>query len=195
MRQNLKMKIFLLLLLSCLPVLSFAQQDCKLSVITTDDGREVKTTQEYLMYENVFGTAASYIFFTLSINDGVPLLNLQLLTKSKELTKIYCMDKSSRIYLQLSNGKIATLMSVYDEQCSGLVYDENDKNNIRILTNSFYFTQGTLEDLEKYPVTFMRIRYISDTIDYTIRKELQSETTPGKYFPETYFMTNLKCIK
>jgi len=173
-----------------------AQEECKYSELSAEGAPLLKSTTEYLMYEKNFGGSSNYIFFSLTISDGVPILNFQLLAKSKDFPKIYCLDKASKIYLQLTNGKIVTLINAYDEHCSGLMYDESEKNNIRVLTSSFLFTKGSLEDLEKYPIALMRVKYSTDTVDYPINKELTSESVgEGKYLPETYFMNHLKCIQ
>lgn len=188
-------KIFLALTLGLSLSLSAQQTDCQYSEVNDKIGEEIKTTKDHLMYEKVFAGSSSYIFFSLSNSQGVPMLNFQLLAKSKDFPKVYCLDKSSRIYLQLSNNKIITLICGTEEQCGGLVYDSTEKNNIRILTGSFLFTKGSLEDLEKFPISFIRVKYASETVDYNVKKELQSETMGQKYNPETYFMNTLKCIQ
>lgn len=190
------MKKFLLFLLLGLSFTANAQnKDCEYTVISSEGGNEVKSTKEYLMYEKVFGGTSQFMFFSMTNNEGVPILNFQLLAKSKEFPKVYCLDKTSKIYVQLTNGKIITLISATEEQCSGLVYDSAEKNNLRILTGSFLFTKGSLEDLEKYSISFIRIKYVNETVDYPIKKELNSESMSQKYFPEAYFINNLKCIQ
>ncbi|AWH85508.1 hypothetical protein HYN59_10460 [Flavobacterium album] len=185
-------------LLFALLFLSFAvtaQEDCKTNEVTNEDGTIVKSTNDYMMYEKVFAGTSQFIFFSLSNSDGVPMLNFQMLFKSKEFPKAYCLDKASRMYIQLNNGKIVTLISALDEQCAGLVYDAAEKNNIRVLTGVFLFTVGSVEDLEKFPISFIRVKYATETIDYPVKKELNSETMAKKYYPESYFINSLKCIK
>jgi hypothetical protein len=187
-------KLFLFLLLG-LSLATAAQEDCQYNVMTNDQGVEVKSTKEYLMYEKVFGGTSQFMFFSMTNSEGVPLLNFQFLAKSKDFPKVYCLDKNSKIYVQLINGKIITLISATEDQCSGLIYDSAEKNNLRILSGTFLFTKGSLEDLEKYPISFIRIKYVNETVDYPVKKELQSEGITGKYFPEAYFVNNLKCIQ
>lgn len=193
------MKKLLLLLFLGLPIISTAQnkeqKDCDYSIIQAEDGSEIKSTSEYLMYERVFGGTSTFMFFSLTNTQGIPVLNFQLLAKSKDFPKVYCLDKASKIYIQLINGKIYTLVSALEEQCSGLIYDSNDKNNIRVLTGKFLFTKGSLEEMEKYPIAFIRVKYTNDTVDYPVKKELDSENLSKKYFPESYFVNNLKCIQ
>ncbi|RWX01478.1 hypothetical protein [Flavobacterium cerinum] len=187
-------KLFLSLLLG-LSFIANAQEDCQYTIVTTEENKEIKSTKEYLMHEKVFGNTSQFMFFSLSNNDGVPLLNFQMLAKSKEFPKSYCLDKTSKIYIQLLNGTIITLISALDEQCSSLIYDNTEKNNIRILTGTFLFTKGSLEELEKYPISFIRVKYVNESVDYPMKKELQSESMSKKYFPESYFMNFLKCIQ
>jgi len=189
------MKKFVLLLIFCYSLTANAQDDCQYSISPTKENNELKTTTDQLMYEMVFGGTSTFIFFSLTNSDGVPLLNFQLLSKGKEFPKMYCLNKASKIYLQLVNGKIVTLVNAFDERCSTLLYDETEKNNIRTLNTSFLFTKGSLEDLEKYPISFMRIKYATETVDYPIKKELASETMKVSYRPESYFINNLKCIQ
>lgn len=180
----------LFIVLSC----SSNAQECEYSIAGTA-AQNLKTTKEYLISEKVFGGTSSYIFFSLSTINDVPVLNFKLLSKSKDFPKAYCLDKISKIYFQLSNGKLITLLNAYDEQCASLVYDSNEKNNLRILTGSFYFSQGSLEYLEKYPITIMKVKYSTENVDYTIKKEIKSELNGKVYNPETYFNNFLKCIK
>jgi hypothetical protein len=187
------------LLFFSLLIMTFAgnaqQNDCKLTEIPNEDGTVIKSTSEYMMYEKVFAGTSQFVFFSLSNNSGIPVLNFQLLSKSKEFPKAYCLDKASKIYIQLNNGKIITLISALEEQCAGLVYDQAEKNNIRILSGMFLFTKGSFDELEKTPISFIRVKYATETVDYPIRKELNSETMAQKYYPENYFINTLKCIE
>ncbi|KGO93910.1 hypothetical protein [Flavobacterium subsaxonicum] len=170
-------------------------QDCQYSVEDATPGEELKTTKDYLMYEKVFAGTSQFLFFSLSKSQGTPILNFQLLSKSKDFPQQYCLDAASKVYLQLNNGKIITLLSATEDQCAGLMYDNNEKNNIRVLTGMFLFTKGSLEELEKSQISFIRVKYATETVDYIIKKDLQSEAMGQKYEPETYFIKTLKCIK
>jgi hypothetical protein len=189
------MKKFLLLAFTIISFAANAQTDCKTTEEKNEDGTVVKSTPDHMMYEKVFAGSSQFIFFSLSSHDGTPVLNFQLLAKSKEFPKAYCLDKASRIFIQLTSGKIITLISALEEQCAGLVYDSTEKNNIRILTGMFLFTKGSLEELENSPISFIRVKYATETVDYPVKKELNSETTSVKYYPEAYFINTLKCIK
>lgn len=185
-----------MLLMLGLTLTGMAQnKDCDYSVNSKEDGKEIRTTKEYMMYERVFGGTSTFVFFSLTSADGLPLLNFQMLAKSKEFPKAQCLDKASKIHLQLESGKIVTLINALEtENCAGLIYDSEGQNNIRILTGTFLFTKGSLEELEKSPVTIMRVKYATEMVDYSIRKEITSETNAVKYNPESYFINNLKCL-
>ena len=170
-------------------------QDCQYTTITGADGAEIKSTKESLMFEKVFGGTSTFIFFSLTNSDGIPVLSFQLLSKSTDFSKAYCFDKNSKIYVQLLNGKIITLMSINESNCSNMVYDGNEKKNIGVLTGNFLFTKGSMEELEKSPIAFIRIKYSGETADYPISREIKSETMGTTYNPENYFINNLKCIE
>ncbi|KOS05022.1 hypothetical protein AM493_02445 [Flavobacterium akiainvivens] len=187
-------KIFSLLLLMAAGVMH-SQDGCEYNILTTDDGVEVKSTKEYMMYERIFGNSSQFMFFSLTNSEGTPILTFQYLAKSKDFPPIYCLDKTSRIYIQLTNGKIITLVSITEDQCSGLVYDGAEQNNIRVLSGSFLFTVGSLEELEKSSISFIRVKYATETVDYPMKREFISENNGTTYKPDTYFINMLKCIK
>ncbi|MCW4470249.1 hypothetical protein OGH69_14835 [Flavobacterium sp. MFBS3-15] len=189
------MKKLLLLAFALAALAVNAQTECKTTEEKNEDGTVVKSTPDHMMYEKVFAGTSQFLFFSLSSHDGTPVLNFQLLAKSKDFPKVYCLDKASRIFIQLTNGRIITLISALEEQCSGLVYDSAEKNNIRILSGMFLFTKGSLEELEKNPISFIRVKYATETVDYPVKKELNSETMATKYYPESYFINTLKCIQ
>lgn len=188
------MKKIILFLLLCLSLNATAQEECDYTIIKGGDGKEFRSTKDYLMYEKVFGGTSQYIFFSLANKEGVPVLNFQMLSKSDGFTKAYCFDKTSKIHLQLLNGKVVTLINIMGDQCPSLAYDGAENQNIKILTSSFVFTKGSLDDLEKHPISFMKVTYTGDTVDYPVRKELASQAGV-RYNPERYFINNLKCIQ
>ena len=187
-------KLFISFLLLFTLTITAQTKDCEYSFVQ-NDSIQIRSTKESLMFEKVFGGTSTFIFFYLTDNDGLPILNFQLLAKSNDFPKMYCLDKASKIYLQLTNGKIVTLISANSEDCSKTIYESNEKKNISILTGSFLFTKGGMEDLEKYPISLMRIKYVGEMVDYPVPYEINSETMKQKYSPESYFINNLKCIK
>lgn len=173
---------------------SFAQTPCDFASNVTDSIGTFKQTREYLMSEKNFAGTSSYIFCTLAQTDGLPTLNVQLIQKSKSFIKANCFDKNSKLYLQLNNGKVITLLHINMEYCGSMLRDDKGFDN-RIIVGTFMFMKGTMEDLKSSPVSLMRIKYLTDTEDYIIKKDLISELDGKIYHPETYFIENLHCIE
>ena len=117
-----------------------------------------------------------------------------MIQKSKGFIKANCFNKNSRLYLQLNNGKVITLVHTELEYCGSMLRDENGFDN-RVIVGNFMFMKGTMEDLKSSPLSLMRIKFLSETEDYIIKKELVSELNGKTYQPETYFINNLKCIE
>lgn len=188
------MKKLLLTALFFLSLNSFAQTLCDYATNVKDSVGTYKITKEYLVSEKIFAGTSSYIFYTLSLTDGLPTLNVQLIQKSKDFIKANCFDKNSRLYLQLDNGKVITLVHTNLEYCGSMIRDEKGFDN-RVIVGNFMFMKGTMEDLKSSPLSLMRIKYLNDTEDYIIKKQLVSELNGKTYNPETYLINNLKCIE
>ncbi len=187
------MRILVALALLFSASVAFAQKPCDFSTDVKDSLGVYKSTREYSFYEKVFAGKASHIFFSLVKTDETLALNVNFITKSSDFVKANCLDKNSRMYLQLSNGKVVTLIYAGDENCGTSVRDQNNKNN-RIQTAVFLFMKSNYEELKKSPVDLMRIRYGTETVDYIIRSEFVSEQDGKTYMPSTYFMNTLHCI-
>lgn len=170
-------------------------KECKYAVEDTTQGQELRTTPDYLMYERSFAGSSQFLFFSLSNSQELPLVNFQLLSKSKDFPKMYCFEKDARVYVQLANNKIVTLIYAGEGQCAQLIYDGVEKNNIRALSGVFLFMKGSIEDLESSTITFIRVKYSGEMVDYPIRSELVSESMKQTYRPDTYLKENLKCVK
>ena len=84
----------------------YAQKDCEFSSNFKDSIGTYKETKQKIIYEKVFAGSSSNIFFSLINADGTPVLNFQNIQKSKDFIKATCFDSTSKIYLQLENGKI-----------------------------------------------------------------------------------------
>lgn len=186
---------YLLVLAFCFLSLSiFAQKPCEYGADVTDSIGTYKVTKEYLITEKVFGGNSSYIFCSLALTDGLPTMNLQFIQKSKDFLKANCFDKNSKIYLQLQNGKIVTLIHIDQENCGSLLRDDKGYDN-RVKAGTFMFVRDHYEELKKSPVIMMRIKYLTDTEDYVFKKEFTAELDGKTYKPETYFMDNIRCIE
>ena len=188
------MKKAVLLIVCMISSTLFAQKSCEYSANVTDSIGTYKSTKEYMIYEKNFAGNTNYIFYSLALTDGTPTLNINFIQKSKDFLKANCFDKNSKLFLQLNNGKIITLIHIDQENCGTLIRDEKGFNN-RILTGTFMFMKGSFEDLKSAPVNMMRIKYLTDIEDYVIKKEFQSELDNKVYQPETYFVNYLHCIE
>ncbi len=173
---------------------SFAQKPCEYTTNVTDSVGSYKTTKEYIIAEKNFASTSSYIFFSLAVADGMPLLNVKLIQKSNDFIKANCFDKNSKLFLQLNNGKVITLIHIDQENCGTMLRDEKGFNN-RLTPGTFMFMKDSFEELKKSPVSLMRIKYLTDTEDYVLKKQFTSELNNEVYQPETYFIQNIDCVK
>ena len=147
-----------------------AQKPCEYSANVNDSIGTYKATKEYMISEKNFGGTSSYIFYSLALTDGIPTLSLQLLQKSKGFMKATCFAKDSKLFLQLHNGKIVTLIHIEQENCGTMIRDDKGFDN-RINSGIFMFTKDGFEDLKKSPVSLMRIKYLTESEDYVLNKE------------------------
>lgn len=188
------MKQLITLTLFLLTFTAFAQKPCEYSANVNDSIGTYKVTNEYLISEKYFGGTFDYVFFSLAQTDGLPTLNLQLIQKSNSFIKANCFDKNSKVFLQLENGKIVTLMHINRESCGTLIHDDKGFDN-RINTGIFMFMKENFEELKKSPVSIMRIKYLTTTEDYIVKRDLTSELNGKVYNPNTYFMENIRCVE
>jgi hypothetical protein len=188
------MKSLFTLALFFIAITTFAQKPCEYSVNVQDTLGIYKETPEYIISEKKFGDNSNYVLFALAQTDGLPSLNVHLIQKSKGFIKANCLDKNSKIFLQLQNGKIVTLIHTNQENCGTLIRDEQGYDN-RFTAGIFMFLKENYEDLKTSPVTLMRIKYLTDTEDYIIKRELVSEMDGKTYNPESYFMNYIRCIE
>ncbi|MBP6557346.1 MAG: hypothetical protein KAX93_00045 [Flavobacterium sp.] len=186
-------KLFFVLFLF-LNLTAFAQKPCEIDDDIKDSLGTYKSTKQYIIFERSFAGNSTNIFFALSSNNGVLGLETQILQRSQDFIKALCLDVNSKIYLQLNNGKIVTLLYTEADNCGNLLRGENNGNN-RITSGTFVFAKENFEDLKTSPVTFMRIKFAGETIDYPFRTAFVSEMDKKVYEPETYFIDYLKCVE
>jgi len=173
---------------------AFAQKPCEIDINVKDSLGTYKSTKQQMIYERSFAGNSNNIFFALSNSNGVIGVEFQQLISSFEFVKAYCLDTNSRIYLQLNNGKIVTLLYAGNDTCGTLI--RNDRNqNTRIISGSFVFSKDNYEDLKLSPVTFMRVKYAGETLDFPFKTNFVSEMDKKTYEPENYFINYLKCIE
>jgi hypothetical protein len=186
-------KLFLALFLF-LNLTAFAQKPCEIDNDIKDSIGTYKSTKQYLIFERSFAGNSTDIFFALSSNNGVLGLEAQILQRSQDFIKALCFDLNSKIYLQLNNGKIVTLLYTGVDNCGNLLHVGNNGNN-RITSGNFVFAKENFEDLKASPVTFMRVKFAGETIDYPFRTAFVSELDKKVYEPESYFIDFLKCVE
>ena len=90
--------LFCFLFLYFIPVT--AQKRCDYEVEVNDSIGSLKTTKEFLMYERKFGNNENYLFFSLSNDNGTPVLNFQMIHKNNDFIKAYCIDAKTKLYIQ-----------------------------------------------------------------------------------------------
>lgn len=171
----------------------YAQRPCEFSVNVKDSIGIYKETKSNIVHERIFGNTSGYVFFSLALTDDLPTLTVQILNKSNDFIKVNCFDKNSKLFFQLDNDKIITLIASNQENCGTPVKDELGFDN-RILSGSFMFLKGTLEDLKQSPVSSMRIKFTTETKDYIFKKILVSEMNGNIYAPSNYFIDYLPCV-
>lgn len=188
------MKNLFLALFIFLNLAAFAQKPCEIDSDVKDSLGTYKSIKQQIVFERSFAGNSTDIFFALSSSNGVLGLETQILQRSKDFIKALCYDANSRIYLQLNNGKIVTLLYTGTENCGNLLRSENN-DNVRVTTATFVFSKENFEDLKISPVTFMRIKFAGEVVDYPFRTTFISELDKKVYEPETYFIDYLKCIE
>ncbi len=188
------MRHFLFFTFLILATAGFAQNPCDISANVTDSLGTYQSTKPYLVHERNFGDDKSYLYLSMAITDGTPTLNFQHIRKSKNFMVAECFNSSSRLYLQLQNGKVITLVYADAGDCGTSVRSEDGYSN-RIMSANFYFTKGSFEDLKVSPVNFIRVKYASANTNFIFKSKLKSEFDDLSYEPETYFQRLLTCLK
>ena len=179
-------------LLCCLFVT--AQRPCEFSANVTDSIGSYESTKEYMVFEKNFAGKSTYVFNSFVVTDGMPLLNVQFLEKSDGFIKAKCLDKNSKLYIQLNNGKIVTLLHIDKSDCGNLIRDDKGMNN-RILSGYFMFRKEDFQELKKSPVSFIRVKFGAETEDFIYRKAIKSEMNGELYEPESYFINYFHCLE
>ena len=187
-----KIKFLFFFLLSF--TLTNAQKPCEFTINVKDSIGTLKETKSCVVYERVFGGKTTLISLSLASANDTPILKLQHIQKSKAFETPICFEKGSKIVIQLSNGKIYTMLYADEPKCDDLIYNETEKLNNRYVEANFLFLKDDFEDLKRYPISFMRVRYAGENTDYVIQKELDCETLVETYFPANFFIDNFNCI-
>jgi len=175
---------------------SFAQnKDCMFEVNEETDSTYTKVLPEKFIYESVFGSTTRFLSFKLYNIDGIMGLNFQYVQKSMNFLSSTCIDKDTKIYLQLSNGKEVKLINSLDQEtCNSLNIDPISKNNIRVLNGYFNFTKENFEYLKTEKVYLVRIVTITGEERFIINSELKSEINKETSHPDQFFIEYLPCF-
>ncbi|MFY8096265.1 MAG: hypothetical protein ACOVMH_00485 [Flavobacterium sp.] len=175
---------------------SFAQnKDCLFEVNEETDSTYTKVLPEKIIYESVFGSTTRFLSFKLYNIDGIMGLNFQYVQKSMNFLSSTCIDKDTKIYLQLSNGKEVKLINSLDQEtCNSLNIDPISKNNIRVLNGYFNFTKENFEYLKTEKVYLVRIVTITGEERFIINSELKSEINKETSHPDQFFIEYLPCF-
>lgn len=181
-----------MLLIGLQSFVGFSQKDCEFSTNVTDSLGTYKATRDYIVNERFFGNTQATIFFSLINAEGLPSLKVQLIQKSNDFIPAKCFDKNSKVFLQLNDGKVITLVGIGSEVCGESIRNGNENN--RVLTGYFLFVKDTFDALKNSTISIMRIKYTTETVDYIMKNELVSEIDKKTYHPESYFVNYLKCI-
>lgn len=176
-----------------LPAMVFAQKPCDFAINVTDSLGTYKETKEYLVHERNFAGSSSYSYLSIALVDKMPVLKLQLIARSKDFLTVNCFDKNSKIYLQLDNGQIVTLIHVDQLVCATSVRNDQGYNN-RILTGTFMFVGNSIQQLLNVPVSTMRVKFTTETADYIFSSKLKSELDGASYDPQHFFIETLRCL-
>jgi hypothetical protein len=188
MSRKILLALFLLTNLSI-----FAQKPCEIDANITDSVGIYKSTKQSMIFERSFAGNSTNIFFALTNTNGVLGMETQQVQSSYDFIKANCFDANSRIYIQTNSGKIITLFFVGIETCGTLVRNDNNQN-VRITTGSFVFSKENFEELKVSPVTYIRIKYAGETLDYPFKTRFVSVLDKTMYEPEKYFMNTIRCI-
>ena len=127
--------------------IALAQKPCEIDMNVNDSIGTYKATKQYMIFERSFAGNSTNIYFSLANSNGILAVEAQFLQRSNEFIKATCFDSATKIYLQLNNGKIVTLLYAGTETCGTLLRDDQNRNN-RVLIGTFAFAKENFEDLK-----------------------------------------------
>lgn len=175
---------------------TFSQdKTCDFEIDIVTDSSSTRVLKDKIIDESVFGNTTSFLTFKLFEVDGFLGVNFQYLQKSKDFLSPICIDKNTKMVLELSNGKQVKLINSNEIiVCNDLQYDAVNKNNVRILNGFFYFSPENFQDLRTEKVYLIKLTANTGDVNFVIKPNLDSEIYKTKSTPDTYFIDNLKCF-
>ena len=110
MKTFIKYTAFLLLI-----NLSFSQDKlCAFETNIVTDTSSTRVLTDEIIDEYIFGNTTSFLTFKMFEADGILGINFQYLQKSKDFLTPICIDKNTKIVLELANGKQVKLVNSTD---------------------------------------------------------------------------------
>src|SRR5690606_27908579 len=98
-----------------------------------------------------------------------------------------------RMFLQLNNGQVVTLLYSGQDDCGVSVRDAEGVSS-RIQSGNFWFAKAGFDALLISEVNLVRIRFGTETIDLPVRTLFKAELDGQTYAPSTYFIDYLHCV-
>lgn len=185
----------ILLALFLLTISNGWSQECDYKANLDSEVIKLKLTKEYLMWFKNIGAMTEYIEFSLANRDSLRFLNVTLSRiDNKVESDSVCFNMTTRMYLQVSNSKIAVLPYFDIEQCSKIVDFEETKEQMRSISASFLITETAANILKESPLSFLRISNNGEDKDYVIRKAILDPKFGIESYPENYFVNQLHCV-
>lgn len=190
-----KQYVCLILFFCCALNYTHAQErPCVLDYEEVNDTISFKQTKEILVYEDSEEGKSQALFFSLIKSDKNYFIQVQLVQKSTNFIPITCVNYRSIISVKLNNGRIISAYYIGDEKCDTYIYDDETKNNIRILSTAFLVRQEEINYLKESPIAMVQIRYANKAFPYAIKNELQSNIVETNSQPSAFFIENIPCL-
>lgn len=187
------MKRFLASLILFISFQGIAQVNpCTIVAEQNEEGQSYLATQDYMLFERQFGDLKLHFFFSIDIINEVPTLSMTIVNQSARFIPIKCLSEHSKMFIQLENGKVVSLLHMPEDNCGTAV--NADGINKRIYQAQFLFHKNSFDELLNSPMSLIRLRWGTDTEDFIIKPYMKSETDGKDYYPTTYFQTVLKCL-
>ncbi|ALU26940.1 hypothetical protein HX045_11820 [Myroides odoratimimus] len=190
-----KLALLLIFTLGITTSIHAQERNCSIDYEEVNDTINYRKTNNVLVYEFDRVSTTSSLFFSLVNNNGHPFLNLQYLQKSPDFIPITCVAKKSMVSIKLVNGTTITAHYLGDDVCGTYTYDQEKKNNIRILDADFYIKKEHLALLKASPISMVQIRFPGTSELFIIRNELKSTIVDLQTKPTQFFIDNIPCIE
>ncbi len=188
--------VCLILFLCCnLLYVQAQEKNCALDYEVVNDTINFKQTKELLVYEDSQEKSTQALYFSLIKSDDNNFLQVQLIQKSTDFIPITCVNYRSIISIKLNNGRIISAYYIGDEKCDTFIYNNETKNNIRLLSTVFLLRKEDINYLKESPIVMVQIRYANKALPYPIKNELEFNSTEPNSQPSAFFIENIPCLE